>query len=119
MNHLITKNPWLENTLEDPDEARTLVRLYLAVGKAILTRNFGRRAGAESDTINVPLLPLSLRVADSWWPLLYEPFRATSLSGFAARHRLDGAMHGYAFPILAMCSAGEESIYLQWSQLDR
>jgi hypothetical protein len=54
-------------------------------------------------------------VAAGWWPLLYEPLRKFHDDQFQARHRLDTAMHGYVFPALAICSAGDDAVLVDWA----
>jgi hypothetical protein len=111
----IHRDGWLEGHFDDPDEARTLTRLTISVGDLLLTRNLSSRDGGDSDSINVSLLPLAQAIADSWWVLLYEPFRSGAGPAFKARHRLDVPMHGYVFPQLALCSGGEESLLTAWA----
>jgi hypothetical protein len=112
----IHRDGWLEGNLDDDDEARTFARILISIGDTILTRNLSARDGGDSDAINVPLLPLAQSLADSWWRLLYEPFRAGAGAGFRARHRLDVPMHGYAFPKVALCSGGNATLLAAWSQ---
>jgi hypothetical protein len=108
------RDGWLEATLGDAAEDATFTRLQVRFGNTLLTRNFSKRGGGENDGINVPLYPLVRMLAESWWPLLYEPLRPISHERFRARHRLDAAMHGYVFPPLALCSAGEDVIAVDW-----
>lgn len=117
-NIAFERDGWIEAALGDPGEDRTFTRLTLRVGATTLTRNFSKRGGGESDAINVPLYPLVRAMTENWWPLLYEPIRPRISDRFRARHRLDLAMHGYVFPAVALCSAGEDSILLDW-QLTR
>lgn len=116
MNHInFILDGWAESSLEEAGEARTLVRLKIAIGDILLTRNFSKRGGGSSDSIHVPLLPLAQALADRWWLILYEPFRAGSGPVFKARHRLDVPMHGYTFPALSICSAGNDSLLAAWA----
>jgi hypothetical protein len=112
----IHRDGWLEGRLEDGDEARTFARVRISVGTVILTRNLSARDGGDSDAVNVPLLPLAQTLASVWWPLLYEPFRSGAGAAFKARHRLDVPMHGYAFPKVALCSGGNDTLLTAWAQ---
>jgi len=85
------------------------------VGEALITRNLSKRAAGESEAINVSILPLAEFLANSWWPLLYEPLKPSITKGFRIRHRLDSGMRGYSFPALALCSGGEKSIVVDWT----
>lgn len=105
---------WLETTLDDDAERATLTRLRISLGGSVLTRTYSKRGGGESDALNVPLFPLASHMARNWWPLLCEPQRRSNDSAFLARHRLDLPMHGYLFPAIAICSAGEEALLLDW-----
>ncbi len=109
------RDGWVESTLEDPGEARTLVRLRITVGEASLTRNYSRRGGGSSDSINAPLFPLARALAETWWTLLYEPFRAGADAAFRARHRRAIPMHGYVFPAIALRSGGNETLLAAWA----
>jgi hypothetical protein len=109
------RDGWLEGRLDDADEDATFTRLKITVGEAILTKAFSKRGGGESDALNLPLLPLAAFLARTWWPLLNEPLRAGEDRHFPARHRLDLPMHGYVFPALAICSAGEEAMLADWA----
>lgn len=111
----IHRDGWLDGAPDDSDEAFTFTRLIIAVGGATLTRNLSSRHGGSSEGIIVPLLPLVQRIADSWWPLLYEPFRSGAGAAFKARHRLDTPMHGYVFPRVALCSGGDDSLLTAWA----
>lgn len=108
------RDGWLEDVLDSEGEAETFTRLRVSVGKTVLTRNYSKRGGGESAAINVPLLPLCNFIAQNWWPLLYEPIRRTDDEYFQARHRLDTPMHGYVFPAVAICSAGDEALLIDW-----
>ena len=112
----IHRDGWLENGLDDGDEASTFARVRLSVGTAVLTRNLSARGGGTSEAINIPLLPFAQSIANSWWRLLYEPFRSGAGSSFKARHRLDVPMHGYIFPKIALCSGGDETLLTAWAQ---
>jgi hypothetical protein len=112
------RDGWLEGALDDADEQATFTRLKIQVGRAVLTRAFSERGGGETEAVNVPLLPLSSFLASQWWPLLYEPLRAGPTKRFPARHRLDLPMHGYVFPAIALCSAGEEAMLVDWAPLE-
>ena len=109
------RDGWLDGALGDADEQATFTRLKIQVGRAILTRAFSKRGGGETEAVNVPLLPLAGFLANRWWPLLYEPLRPGPSERFPARHRLDLPMHGYVFPALALCSAGDEAMLLDCS----
>jgi hypothetical protein len=111
------RDGWIDRALDDADESVTFTRLRIRVRNAIVSRNFSKRSGGESDAINVPLLPLATYIAKKWWQLLYEPLRQSANDEFQARHRLDTAMHGYVFPALALCSAGDESVLIDWISL--
>jgi hypothetical protein len=113
----IHRDGWLESILEDDDgEGWTLARIRISVGDVVVTRNLSARGGGDSDSINIPLLPLAQFLAEYWWPLLYEPFRSGAGPAFKARHRLDVPMHGYVFPQLAICSGGDETLLTAWAQ---
>ena len=101
--------------LHDPDETATFTRLRIVVGNAIVTRNYSRRGGGESTAVNVPLLPLAAYLARNWWSLLNEPLRRCGDEPFQARHRLDVAMHGYAFPALGIWSGGDAAVSVDWT----
>jgi hypothetical protein len=106
---------WAGGNLEDAAEALTLTRLKILVGDAVLTRNVSRRGGGVSEAVNVPLLPLAEAIADNWWMLLHEPFRAGAGDAFRARHRLDVPMHGFSFPAIAICSGGDDTVLAAWA----
>src|SRR5437660_681047 len=112
------RDGWIEGVLDDTGEDTTFVRLRVSIGNAQVTRNYSRRGGGESTAINIPLLPLAAYVAAAWWRLLYEPLRRSDDERFQARHRLDTTMHGYVFPALAICSAGDEAILADWRLQD-
>jgi hypothetical protein len=112
------RDGWIDGSLEDAGERATFTRLKITAGNAVLTRAFSRRGGGETEALNVPILPLANYIAETWWPLLYEPPRPNIDKKFAARHRLDLPMHGYVFPALALCSAGDNALLVDWAQLD-
>jgi hypothetical protein len=112
---IFDRDGWACGASEDEDQA-TLTRLRIAVGSAVLTRTYNKRGGGESETLNIPLFPLAQHLAKMWWPLLFEPQRPNSGESFIARHRLDMPMHGYVFPPLALCSAGDEALLVDWTQ---
>jgi len=109
---------WLDGDIGDADERATFTRLKITAGNAVITRAFSKRGGGETEALNVPLFPLADYLAKMWWPLLYEPFRSHANAGFLGRHRLDLPMHGYVFPALGMCSAGDNAVLVQWAQLE-
>ena len=112
------RDGWIDGDIDDADERATFTRLKITAGNAVLTRAFSKRGGGEVEAINVPLFPLADYIAKLWWPLLYEPFRAHADATFPARHRLDLPMHGYAFPGLGICSAGDSAVVVQWAPLE-
>jgi hypothetical protein len=112
------RDGWIEGPVDDADERATLTRLTIKADSTVLTRTYSTRNGGESQALNVPLLPLAQFIAKMWWPLLYEPLRSIEDKKFPARHRLDLPMHGYIFPAVALCSAGNEAVICDWSSLD-
>lgn len=111
------RDGWIDGDL-GADEGATYTRLKVMVGKAVLTRAFSKRGGGETEALNLPLFPLASYIAKLWWPLLYEPLRAQDDRSFLARHRLDLPMHGYIFPALGLCSAGDNALLVDWAVLD-
>jgi len=117
MTHLnFLRDGWLDGGHED--EAASLARLKITVGDAVVTRAFSKRGGGETQSLNIPMLPLANYIARQWWSLLYEPSRLHNDPEFAARHRLDLPMHGYVFPALALCSAGGRAVLVDWAPLE-
>ena len=112
------RDGWIDGSLEDAGERATYTRLKITAGDAVLTRAFSKRGGGETEALNVPILPLANYIAEMWWPLLYEPPRPHLDKKFPARHRLDLPMHGYVFPALALCSAGDGALLVDWAQLE-
>ena len=112
------RDGWIESDIGDADERNTFTRLKIIAGKAIVTRAFSKRGGGETEALNVPLFPLADFIAKQWWPLLYEPVRPQSQKAFAARHRFDLSMHGYAFPAVGLCSAGDNAVVVDWAIID-
>jgi hypothetical protein len=111
------RDGWLAGSGEDA-ETRTITRLRMAVGDALITRNVSKRGGGESEAVNTSLLPLAEFVALNWWPLLYEPVRPNITEAFRVRHRLDSGMGGYAFPAIALWSGGEETVVADWASFN-
>jgi len=120
MTALLTlhRDGWLNFAPGDDGEGLTSTRLRISAGDAVITRNISKRAGGESEAVNVSLLPLAEFLTDTWWPLLYEPLRPSFTRAFRIRHRLDTGMRGYAFPALALCSGGENAVVLDWANLE-
>ena len=112
------RDGWIDGSLEDADERASFTRLKITADKAVLTRAFSKRGGGETEALNLPLLPLASYIAKTWWPLLYEPPRQSRDEAFPARHRLDLPMHGYVFPALAVCSAGDDAVLVDWASLE-
>jgi hypothetical protein len=112
------RDGWIDGSLEDAGERATFTRLKITAGDAVLTRAFSKRGGGETEALNIPILPLANYIAEMWWPLLYEPRRAHVDKKFPARHRLDLPMHGYVFPALAICSAGDDAVLVDWDQIE-
>lgn len=112
------RDGWIDNDVGDADERATLTRLKITAGNAIVTRAFSKRGGGETEALNVPLFPLADFIAKQWWPLLYEPVRPRPQRAFAARHRLDLPMRGYAFPAIGLCSAGDDAVLVDWAIID-
>ena len=112
------RDGWMDSDIGDTDEHETFTRLKITAGNAIVTRAFSKRGGGETEALNVPLFPLADFVAKQWWPLLYEPVRPQPQKAFAARHRLDLPMHGYAFPAVGLCSAGDDAVMVDWAIID-
>jgi hypothetical protein len=111
---VVTRDGWL-NSSKDDAEARTITRLRISVLGEQVMRNISNRGGGESEAINTSLLPLAEFISNNWWPLLYEPLRPSLDDGFRVRHRLDSGMRGYAFPPIALWSAGERAIAADWA----
>ena len=112
------RDGWIEGSLDDDDERATFTRLRIIAANTLLTRTFSKRGGGESEALNVPLLPIARYIAKMWWPLLYEPLRAREDLKFPARHRLDLPMHGYVFPAVAVCSAGDAALLVDWAPVE-
>jgi hypothetical protein len=119
MTDLLTlrRDGWLNYLPNDDGEGSVATRLRISVGKALITRNISKRAGGESEAVNVSLLPLAEFLTKAWWPLLYEPLRPSFTRAFQVRHRLDTGMRGYSFPAIALCSGGEKSIVADWASI--
>ena len=113
-----SRDGWIDTDIGSADERETFTRLKIMAGNAIVTRAFGKRGGGETEALNVPLFPLADFIAKQWWPLLYEPVRPQPQKAFAARHRLDLPMHGYAFPAVGLCSAGDDAVIVDWMVMD-
>jgi hypothetical protein len=107
---------WLGDGTGQSAELETLARLRITVASQVITANFNKRSGAFSDAINVEMLPLATHLARNWWSILNEPLRSSADIGFQGRHRLDAAMHGFAFPSIAICSAGSDAVLIDWEQ---
>lgn len=114
---VFSRDGWLDASVEDA-EARTFARLGISALGHNITRNISKRGGGESGAINTSLLPLAEFLANSWWPLLYEPVRPNISDAFRVRHRLDSGMRGYAFPPIALWSGGEATIFADWASFD-
>lgn len=112
------RDGWIDSDIGDADERQTFTRLKITAGNVIVTRAFSKRGGGETEALNVPLFPLADFIAKLWWPLLYEPVRPQPQKAFAARHRLDLPMHGYAFPAVGLCSAGDDAVVVDWAVID-
>jgi hypothetical protein len=112
------RDGWIEGDIDDADERATYTRLKIVAGNAVLTRAFSKRSGGETEALNLPIFPLASYIARLWWPLLYEPLRAQDNSAFLSRHRLDLPMHGYVFPSLGLCSAGDDAVLVEWALLE-
>lgn len=108
------RDGWLDASSDDA-EACAITRLRISVRGEQIARNKTNRAGIESEAINTSLLPLAEFLANNWWSLLYEPIRPSLDDGFRVRHRLDSGMRGYAFPPIALWSAGEQAISVDWA----
>ncbi len=102
----------------DDAEARSVTRLRIEVGDAILTRHVSKRGGTDSEAINTSLLPLGEFLANNWWTLLYEPLRPTVTDAFRVRHRLDSGMRGFAFPSIAVWSGGARTVMTDWASFE-
>jgi len=109
------RDGWIDGSLEDAGERATFTRLKITAGDPVLTRAFSKRGGGETVALNVPILPLANYIAETWWPLLYGPSRPHLDKHFPAPHRLDLPMHGYVFPALALCSAGNDALLVDWA----
>ncbi len=114
----LRRDGWLNYLPDDDGEGSVATRLRINVGKALITRNISKRAGGESEAINISILPLAEFLTKAWWPLLYEPLRPFFTGVFQARHRLDTGMRGYSFPAIALCSGGERSIVVDWAAIE-
>jgi hypothetical protein len=112
------RDGWLPSAENSDSEGSSLTRLRIRAGETLVTRNYSKRGGGESEAVNVSMLPLANFLANTWWPLLYEPLRPYFTRSFQARHRLDTGMRGYSFPAMALCSAGENAIALDWVSLE-
>jgi hypothetical protein len=110
MKTLALKTTWLKGDLDDLKETATFAALGITVDGDSLTRVYDHRAGGDRETIQVPVYPLALGLAENWWPLLYEPRKSEHDSNFDSRHRLDLHMRGYLFPPLAIWSGGDDSL---------
>lgn len=117
MTDLLTfqRDGWLNYLPDDDGEGVTATRLRIAVGKKCVTRNISKRAGGESEAINVSILPLAEFLTNAWWPLLFEPLKPSFTRAFQIRHRLDSGMRGYSFPAIAICSGGDNSMVVDWT----
>ena len=108
------RDGWLNYLPNDDGEGAVATRLRVDVGEINVTRNISKRAGGESEAINVSLLPLAEFFANAWWSLLYEPLKPSIAESFKIRHRLDVSMRGYSFPAGALYSGGDKSIVIDW-----
>jgi hypothetical protein len=102
MKSLIFKTSWLAGELDDPQETATFAALSILIGDRQLTRVYDRRAGGERESVQVPLYPLALGLAESWWQLLYEPRKSDEDPAFDSRHRLDVHMRGFVLCFLLL-----------------
>ncbi len=114
----LQRDGWLNYGPDDDGDGSAATRLRIGVGKTLVTRNISKRAGGESDAINISLLPLAEFLVKTWWTLLYEPWKPACKTAFQARHRLDSGMRGFSFPAMALCSGGETSIVADWAATD-
>lgn len=113
MKKLTFKANWLKGTLDDSRETATFAALGISVDGDFLTRVYDHRSGGDRETIQVPISPLALGLAENWWALLYEARKSEPDPDFDARHRLDLHMKGYLFPPVAIWSGGEDSLMVE------
>jgi hypothetical protein len=113
MKTLAFKSNWLKGVFDDPREIETFAALRISVDSDLLTRVYDNLAGADRETIQVPLYPLAKGIADNWWALLYEPRKSEDGPHFYSRHRLDAYMRGFVFPPIAIWSGGEDSFIIE------
>ncbi len=112
----IHRDGW--HTRGDNAEALTTASVTLSVGPSVVTRNVSKRTDRRSESLVTSLLPLAQYLAQGWWALLYEPVRPLIDGHFRARHRLDSGTRGYAFPALAIWSAGDHALLADWAPLE-
>jgi hypothetical protein len=112
------RDGWLNYKPDDDGEGVAATRLRIGVGNTCVTRNISKRAGGDSEAVNVSILPLAEFLVNAWWPLLHESLKPTFTRAFQVRHRLDSGMRGYSFPALAICSGGEDSLVVDWATIE-
>ena len=61
-----TRDGWFDGDVGDADECATFTRLKITAGNAIITRNFSKRGGGETEALNLPLFPLAGYIAKLW-----------------------------------------------------
>ena len=105
---------WLRGQFDDPIETKTFAALKLDLNGEVVTRLYDRIAEGERDTVNVPLYPLALAIAENWWTLLYEPRKSDEGNSLVEiRHSLDSYMNGFVFPALTLWSGGDDAITVE------
>lgn len=112
----IHRDGW--HTRGEDAEALATASVTLSVGSSVVTRNVSKRTDRRSESLVTSLLPLAQYLAQGWWALLYEPLRPLIDGHFRARHRLDSGTRGYAFPALAIWSAGDHALLADWAPLE-
>ena len=116
MSNLEFTIDWIDDgAIAGPELAATYASLGITVRDSVVTRVFDERSKTVRDTIHVPLYPLAEWLAFNWWFLSHEvgsPLKAGDAE-FDARHALETAGEGYAFPRLEAVSQGD-FVNLAW-----
>lgn len=102
---------WLRGDLDDPQEASTFAALSIRLDSHLLTRLYDNIAGGDRDSINVPLYPLALNLAENWWSFLHEPKKSETHE--EGRHALDAGMNGFIFPAINIWSGGNDTLFFE------
>lgn len=101
---------WLDGFYGPEEIRRTAAQLQITIGGKNATRVEDEWSQSVQQSVRVPVYPLALWLASSWWRLRWEPapFR-NAVHGVSWRmaHEMPAAGHGYLWPLLTFDSDGE------------